>query len=367
MHRLSDASLLLTAVLLLLATAGCAGLGGDASRLPVPGPRPDDRLFAGHEVFALTLEFDQRAVFKERKGESSYHPAVLEYRDTAGEQLRLDLQVRTRGHFRRDRETCNFPPLRLNFARKQTMGSAFAKQDKLKLVTHCKRSYEHLVLQEYLLYRVYHLLTQKSFRVRLVEITYVDSAGRRNPTSRYAFFIEDLEVMAERNGFTPVEEPVISLSSLDPEELSRVEVFQYMVGNTDWSVLRGPEGEGCCHNTKPIRGSDGRVVSVPYDFDITGAVNPSYGEPNPEFGLRSLRQRLYRGFCRPERFLELTLDAFRARRGDIYSLYRAEERLDPRRVAATLRFFDSFYETIGDPELVKKDLLRECRGGPSDS
>ena len=180
-----------------------------------PGPAVDARLFASHDIFGLTLEFDQDSVLAERKGASTYQPAVVTYTDAAGEQVRLEIEARTRGRCRRERRTCTFPPLRLNFVTKQAKGTVFAKQDKLKLVTHCKNAYEQLVLKEYLLYRAYNLLTDRSYRVRFVEITYVDSAQKRAPVSRYAFFIEDKESMAERNGFIAVEEPEVDFDDLD--------------------------------------------------------------------------------------------------------------------------------------------------------
>ncbi len=344
---------------MVLALSGCA-----APREPVPGPPPADRLFAGHEIFGLTLEFDQASVFKERSGESTYHPARLEYLDTAGQRVRLEIEVRTRGHYRRKRENCRFPPLRLNFARKQAKGTVFAGQDKLKLVTHCQGRYEQYVLQEHLVYRLYNLMTERSFRVRLVEVTYVDSGGR-NPLRRYAFFIEDVKTLAERNGFVPFKEPEVPYEALDAEELSRLEVFQYMVGNTDWSVLRGSAGDDCCHNSKPIRASDGQVVAVPYDFDLAGAVNAPYASPNPDLGIRSVRQRLWRGFCRPNgAHLDAAIAAYQARRDDIYALYRAETRLEPRRLSLTLAWFDRFYDTIGEPDGVR-GMLRRCRTPPA--
>lgn len=271
------------------------------------------------------------------------------------------LEVRTRGHYRRDWQTCPFPPLRLNFKTSEVKRSLFHGQDKLKLVTHCDRRYEQFVLQEYMLYRVYNLLTERSFRVRLVEITYVEPGSRSVPQPRYAFFIEDIESVAERNGFVAVEEPEIPLDSFDPDALALVGVFEYMAGNTDWSVLRGPEGGDCCHNTVPIRAPDGRVVAVPFDFDLAGAVNAPYATANEELGLRSVRERLYRGFCTTDVHLERAVELFRERRGDIYTLYTSEERLDPRQRSSALAYFDRFYNVISDPARVRRSLVEKCR------
>ena len=157
----------------------------------------------------------------------------------------------------------------------------------------------------------------------------------------------------------------MSLPAPPPPDLNRLEVFQYMVGNTDWSTIRGAADDDCCHNTTPMRGDNGDVVSVPFDFDLAGAVDAPYATPNPDLPIRSVRQRLYRGYCGPEAQLESTLQAFRARKEDIYALYRAEERLDSRRVGQMVDYLDEFYETIEDPSQVERRLIRRCRRAPS--
>ena len=352
----------LCTALLALVLGACAT---PAPRLPVPGPAVGDRLFASHEMFALRLEFDQGSVLAEREGDSTYQPAVLTYSDAAGEQARLEIQIRTRGRYRRDRATCSFAPLRLNFVTKQAKGTVFAKQDKLKLVTHCRNSYEQLVLKEHLLYRAYNLLTERSYRVRLAEITYVDSAQKRDPVTRYAFFIEDKGSMAKRNGFVAIEEPKVDYGALERADLNRLEVFAYMVGNTDWSAIRGAVDDDCCHNTTPMRGDNARVVSVPFDFDLAGAVNAPYATPNPDLGLRNVRQRLYRGYCGSDSQLESTLEDFRRRKDDIRALYGSDPRLEPWRAKQMIDYVDQFYETIDDPGKVERSLVRRCRRQPS--
>ena len=61
-------------------------------------------------------------------------------------------------------------------------------------------------------------------------------------------------------------------------------VFQYMVGNTDWSMVR-------FHNVEVSRTPRGVYVPVPYDFDWTGLVSTRYARPNEGLGIRSVRQR----------------------------------------------------------------------------
>ena len=84
----------------------------------------------------------------------------------------------------------------------------------------------------------------------------------------------------------------------DPAALVLLDVFQYFVGNTDWSAFAGPAGEQCCHNVVPFARADGVLLPVPYDFDATGIVNAPYSLPDERLRIQRVRQRLYRGRCR---------------------------------------------------------------------
>ena len=65
-----------------------------------------------------------------------YFPGQWTYIDEQGETQRLEVSIRTRGHFRR--EVCQLPPLQLNFKKKEVKGTLFAGQNKVKLVAPCK-------------------------------------------------------------------------------------------------------------------------------------------------------------------------------------------------------------------------------------
>ncbi len=101
----------------------------------------------------------------ERDVEAKFH-----YTDESGELVEIDIDIRTRGISRLNEDVCPFPPLRLDFKKSQVKKSLFHKQDKLKLVTHCRDNstrYEQTLLNEFLAYRILNELTDASFRVRL--------------------------------------------------------------------------------------------------------------------------------------------------------------------------------------------------------
>ena len=56
---------------------------------------------------------------------------------------------------------------------------------------------------------------------------------------------------------------------------------------------------------------------MPYDFDLAGIVNASYAKPDASLRLRSVRQRLYRGFCTDSENLRGALKNISSRQQDI--------------------------------------------------
>lgn len=348
---------------------------------PVPTPEapPDSSLvaradsaplFRSHEVLALTIAAPLETIFHDRTQESTESPGTLTYRTTRGDSVSIPVEIKTRGKARLSRSICAFPPLRLDFSDEGTEGTLFTGQDKLKLVTHCqdkRPDYEQNVLEEYLIYRSYNLLTSMSFRVRLARVTYIDTEAQRDTLTRYAFFIENDDMMAVRNGWQVVHAPVIPPDALDPPQLSLVEVFQYMIGNTDWSAFMSEPGElDCCHNTTPIGRSYGPVFPVPYDFDLTGLVSARYAnrlfQANLEkMGLRSVRERLYKGRCASEPHWDSTFRAFRQHKEAIYSLYRDQVGLEEAERREALEYLDEFYDVINDASKVRSHIARRCR------
>ncbi len=161
-----------TLSLVLFHVFSCAAFAQTAADDVVSQP-----LFETHNLMAVRIEAPLTTLITDRP-DKEYLDGTFSYLDSAGTEHTLDLKLRTRGITRRTKTICNFPPIRLNFRKKQVDGTAFTGQDKLKLVTHCqarKSSFEQLVLREYLAYRILQLLTDKSFSARLMRITYVNT------------------------------------------------------------------------------------------------------------------------------------------------------------------------------------------------
>lgn len=327
----------------------------------------DNMLFQSTEALSVVIELPAREILRNADRRPTV-PGQLRFTDADGAEVILDVELTTRGNSRL--EQCSYPPLKLDLKRSQVVSTTFAGQNKLKLVTQCSGSAASLryLDQEYIVYRAYNLLSQYSFRVRMLEITFRDSAGRRRDEVHPGFFIESDSEVAARMSMTPIEATIVEIPQLDSGELSIFTLFQYMIGNTDWAILKGPGDENCCHNGKVIgaAGSEENWVVLPYDFDVSGIIFTDYALPAEGLPIRSVKQRLYRGRCVHNEQLQTTIALFNEKRSELEAVLAAPELSDKSR-KTVLKYLDAFFEIVNDPDEVNKELIEKCRGPkPSD-
>lgn len=323
--------------------------------------RSPDPLYQSTEMLDVRIVAPLKTLLHERPNDSEL-PATLQYTDADGQSVEFDIKIRTRGRFRRQKDVCSFPPMRLNFKKSETKGTLFHKQNKVKLVTHCENNtkYEQVILREYTAYRILNALTDTSFRVRLLRITYVDSEGKKRDDVSHGFIIEHRDRLAKRLEKNHLEIPRTKPSSLDPGYTNLVSMFHYLIGNTDFSPVKAAPGENCCHN-HVLFGNEGESIwSVPYDFDQAGLVDAPHAGPNERFKLRSVKQRLYRGRCVNNGQLDDTIAHFNAKQGDIMAVLAEVEDADKRSVKTMSKFVERFYDTLDSERRVKGEFLKKC-------
>ncbi len=320
-------------------------------------------LFEEHAPLTMRLEAPYKKLLRTRGAKRPYFPAALVYTDAAGKEHRLELEVRVRGNYRAKKDICRFPPLKLNFKKKSTEGTVFEGQDKLKLVTHCQAGsrHEQFVRLEYMAYRMQNQLTPYSLRPRMANIEYFESDRNKVEATKVGFFIEDKGLMAERVKAELVEQAKIDKMLYRQDQLHLATVFEYLIGNTDYSVILGPKGDNCCHNIIPVKLSDGTLVPVPYDFDVTGFVNPPYASPPEHLGIRSLRQRLYRGYCQNTAGFKESFAVFMEQKDAIYGLFSGIEGMQTKTVKSATRYLDDFYEYISNDDKIVSQFIEKCR------
>jgi hypothetical protein len=321
--------------------------------------RPPQELFSPETILRFSLETDLGALKKDRSEESEERPARILIMGSGGELVEVPLQVRTRGRFRLQENICPFPPIRLNLQEEEPRGTVFDGQDKLKLVTHCHDwdSFEQNVLEEYLVYRIYNLLTDVSFRVQLVEITYLDTGGGNDPLTRMGFLIEDEDAMAARVGGMILDVPGARATDFEPEQMGVMFLFQYMIGNIDWSTANS-------QNLKVLRiGTD--HFAVPFDFDWSGLVDAPYVGPSPltERLHDSVRERLYLGTCWDQVDFKGAFALFEAKKEAILATVQSVPGLTDANIRSATEYIEEYYEFINDPAQAERDFRRMCRRG----
>ena len=310
-------------------------------------------LFESDEILELTLRANITTVFKDRGDDPQYHDATLHYQE--GQTVfDIPIRIKVRGHFRKRSANCKYPPLFLNFSQStMPQASVFRDQNKTKLVTPCQG--DQYVIHEYLVYKLYNLITPKSFRARLVKVIYQDTVKNKSSDPYYGMLLEENKQMAKRNLSYIVEKEKYKPQFTQKEDFLKMAVYQYMIGNTDWSVQYQ-------QNIKLITAdSTSLPFTVPYDFDHAGIVRAVYAKPAPELQMSSTIERRYRGYCMPDMNQFTTVfEIFNQLKDDFYALYIDNPLLSKSYRNKTIKFLDQFYEIINDPKKAAKALNYPC-------
>lgn len=322
------------------------------------------RLFDVESALPVTMTAPWGDIERKEDFQGAY-PATIEYRDVNGETVKLAMTVERRGKKRQ--EACRFPPIRLRFEKEAVKGSAFRGQKSLKMVTHCARSdrYDQFYVLEMLIYRMYNRLTEYSFRVRPLQVEYVDSDDGEVVDERFAFLIEDDSDVAKRNGLKKIDIGRVSVGQLEPQAGTLMALFQYMIGNADWAALSGPDPSKCCHNIKlvgpePLQPGD-LAVPVPYDFDSSGLVDADYAYPNAVLGITSVTQRVYRGYCAHNGALAAARQALFDHEAAYVALIENEQRLTSRSKKKAIRYLGKYFDIARDSGKFERYVIEQCR------
>jgi len=310
--------------------------------------------FSDDKIIEVTLTTDIKKLLTQKKL-PAWQPASITMQLSDTSAISENINVRPRGVYRK--EYCDIASLMLDF--KNPAAPRLSPLKKLKLVGGCRRGKvnEELLLKEYLMYKVYNFISVMSFRVRLLHINYIDSKQKIRPYSQYAFLIEDIKDLAARNNCIEKKNKVFGLDDANRQQFNLVCLFQYMTGNTDWSVRQ-------YHNIKlmvPKNDTLARPYVVPYDFDYAGFVNAPYAIPNEGLGITSVTQRLYRGFARTMDELQTNLKIFKEKKDSIMFYLTNFPLLDVKDKKNMTRYLEEFYEIIDDKNSVRSVFITNAR------
>ena len=316
-------------------------------------------LFQGQEPVEIVLTADWKTVQRDRKVTSkTLYPGTMAILKDGVAGTPFAIELRTRGHVRRDPRMCGFAPLRLELPKDKTKGTIFEGHGKVKLGTHCQSDglYQQYTLKDYLANLLHHTLTPRSLRARLAKVTYAETKGGKEPYTKLGILFEDVDDMAARAEMRELPVPRQMFRYVDQPQLLFMSMFQYMIGNVDYSIL-------ALHNVIMLDDAKGVRYAVPYDFDYSGLVNAHYAIPAKGLPIPSVRDRLYRGPCKTEAEVNEALRVFREKQAELLALPATLTQYGlndgPRKDAE--KYLNEFFEIISKPERVKKTFVTDCK------
>ena len=298
------------------------------------------KLLQRDDVLQLSITTDIGELL-EGKGKEKYIPAQIAYNDLTNNEVVWNIESRQRGKFRR--KICDFPPLKLRFSKNDLAEQGLKTFHTLKLVTHCLDDVyaaKNNVLKEYLAYKLYNELTDKSLQVQVVKITYIDSKKKYPKLKRYGFIIENHHEMAERLEGKVVEYFNPDYSLMNKKAEITMAMFQYMIGNEDWDVVMG-------RNIKMLEPQNaGLLFAVPYDFDFAGIVKAEYARPNTALGLTSVLERSYQGKFKDKAAVSEIITHFQLKKNKFYQIVKEFKLMDKLNRKLMTNYLDSFFQEL---------------------
>jgi len=303
-------------------------------------------------VSEITLKTDMKRL-KKNTFKEQYQPAEITFFTSDGiVDLSFEITVKTRGNMRK--KVCYFPSLKLNFSKSDLKKSGFKPVDKYKLVCQCVggKSAEQQLLKEYLAYKLYNIVTNNSFNVHLFTINYIDTKKKKNK-KRYGFLIENENELAKRLNGEELEPDSVILKNVRRENILQMGIFQYMIGNTDYSMIH-------MHNLKAVRmkNSDSALL-IPYDFDYSGLVDARYAVPNPEMPIRDVKDRWFNisGCNRKE--VEKQIEVYLSKKDEILECTQNFTLLNKNSHYDASKYISDFFKIIENPREVKSQFVRK--------
>jgi hypothetical protein len=316
-------------------------------------PSSEKGLFESDDILNITLKGNLRELLNDRSDNPKNHSLVLSYNKEDSSEINIPVQIKTRGHFRKLKGNCLYPPLLIQFPKEGLhLSSVFSEQKKLKLVMPC--SGDEYLIREWLVYKLYNLVTAKSFRARLVKVKLEDTKNKKTTAPFYGILLEEEKQMANRNQALAVEQK-LKPQQTQTNAFLTMSVFQYLIANTDWSVEYQ-------QNIKLLVTDSNTIpIAVAYDFDHAGIVNTPYARPAEELQMRSIRERRYRGYCIQDmKVFETVIAQYNRLKNDIYNIYTGCTLLDEKYIKSTIKYLDEFYTTINNPKAWQKEFSYPC-------
>ncbi|PLX17100.1 MAG: hypothetical protein C0597_07330 [Marinilabiliales bacterium] len=315
----------------------------------------DSDFFLKDELLEIVLEFDVKKLMNE-KDKEEYLPATLKYYTNDSVEISGKVRVKTRGESRK--RQCHLPPYWINIKGSGLYDKKGFDSNKIKVVSHCRagKIYSHYLLNEYFIYKAYNVISENSFRVRLIKVRYVDTGRKNKETIGWAFMIEPDRMLASRIHAIPIKVNNLSFRHTDSSLVDIMCFFQYMIGNTDFSIRNR-------HNIKLYKYKDHTrpdLIPVAYDFDFSGLINAAYANPAEELNLTGVRERYYIGECRSDKQFDRVIEFYKKSEDKIYDLIENADYLDKRAKIEARKYLEGFFLDLSRNNFKERKLYSSC-------
>ncbi len=303
------------------------------------------------ETVSITIQSNFQRLIS-RKFKEEYQPAIFSFRGPAGDSVQLEMKIKTRGNSRK--QICFYPPLKIKFKKSQLQSTGLQSFNKYKIVTQCKPggTYEEYIMKEYLTYKLLEKVYPYAFRVKMLNITYLDERnnGKIKEKQQIGFIIESEEELAQRYNARMIDRTKSGFHHLERGPALHMSLFQYMIGNTDWAMPN-------LHNMKVIKVPEyEKLVPLPYDFDYCGLVNTDYAVVHESFAIKDVKERLYIGPSCEEGEARALLTEFVGRKQAVLDCINNFELLDDREREKMINYLNSFFDELDDERKMKRVL-----------
>ena len=267
----------------------------------------------------------------------------------------LEVSLRARGNFRRSK--CYFPPIKMKIKKSKAEGTLFEGNKNLKLVVPCllQKEKNDNIVQEFIAYKLYEKISPFHFQTRIVEIEFVEIKKRKTVMHQLkGFLIEDDKRVADRFEGKSFER-YIHPKAMDDVTSIQNSMFQFMIGNTDFSVAYQHNGKLLYANKK--------IYPLPYDFDLCGLVDASYAIVNSNLGISSVKERKYRGFKRDESLVQDVRDQFLSKKSQFLQIINGQEPLFElaSEFESTKAYLSSFFEILENDKQFSRVVIQNMR------
>ena len=312
--------------------------------------------FLDTNIINVTVSTDVRNLQK-HKAQPEFQPASFTWHNAdSSDDVTEMVKIKQRGNMRK--QQCYLASVMIDFSIKGNT-SRFQNLGEIKWVAPCNfnKESEQWILKEFLVYKLYNILTDMSFRVRLIRLKLVDEKGKAKPAEHYAFAIEPIDALAKRLKSTEVEEIVVNTERTNRAQTTLLMLFQYMIGNTDWAVPN-------YHNVKLIRPADSLGVEpyvIPYDFDYAGIVNTPYAVPYEGLPITTVLERHYLGFPRTYEELKLVVEYMQEKHTILRQTIADFPLLVKNQKNQMVQYLDDFFELVKTEKFIRYNFIDNAR------